>query len=67
MSRTGPKAHQSATGQLRAATGSLSTAAVARMEADLSWFRQLGAEERSWVGMIVQAGVKGFVDWFAEG
>lgn len=67
MSPTGPKAHKSATRQLRAASGSLSTAAVARMEADLSWFRELGAEERSWVGMIVQAGVKGFVDWFAEG
>lgn len=67
MSPTGSKAHKSATRQLRAASGSLSTAAVARMEADLTWFRELGAEERSWVGMIVQAGVKGFVDWFADG
>ncbi|KRC48700.1 MULTISPECIES: PucR family transcriptional regulator [unclassified Nocardioides] len=67
MSPTGSAARKSATRQLRAATGSLSTAAVGRMEADLSWFRELGAEERSWVGMIVQAGVKAFVDWFAEG
>lgn len=67
MSPTGSQAHKSATRQLRAASGSLSTAAVARMEADLSWFRDLGAEERSWVGMIVQAGVKGFVDWFVDG
>ncbi|TWG91250.1 transcriptional regulator, CdaR family [Nocardioides sp. J9] len=67
MSPTGPQARESATRQLRAATGSLSTAAVARMESDLAWFRSLGAEERSWVGMIVQAGVKGFVDWFADG
>lgn len=67
MSPTGPAARESATRQLRAATGSLSTAAVSRMEADLAWFRELGAEERSWVGMIVQAGVQGFVDWFADG
>lgn len=67
MSPTGPAARESATQQLRAASGSLGTAAIARMEADLPWFRELGAEERSWVGMIVQAGVKGFVDWFADG
>lgn len=67
MPPTGPAARKSATRQLRAASGSLGTAAIARMEADLPWFAALGAEERSWVGMIVQAGVKGFVDWFAEG
>ncbi|KRB73340.1 PucR family transcriptional regulator [Nocardioides sp. Root190] len=67
MSPTGPAARQSATRQLRAASGSLGSAAISRMESDLPWFGALGAEERSWVGMIVQAGVKAFVDWFAEG
>lgn len=67
MSPTGPAARVSATEQLRAATGSLGTAAIARMESDRPWFREMSAEDRSWVGMIVQAGVKGFVDWFAEG
>lgn len=67
MAPTGPAARESATRQLRAATGSLSTAAVTRMESDLAWFRELGAEERSWVGMIVQAGVQNFVDWFSDG
>jgi len=67
MSPTGSAQRAEATRQLRAATGSLSTAATARMDADLPWFRELSAEERSYVGMIVQAGVKGFVDWFAEG
>lgn len=46
------------------ATGALSTAAMARMEGRLPWFRTLGAEERSWVGQIVQAGVRAFVDWY---
>ncbi|WP_182376910.1 helix-turn-helix domain-containing protein [Nocardioides sp. WS12] len=67
MSPTGPAARASATQQLRAATGSLGTAAMARMEADRPWFREMSAEDRSWVGMIVQAGVKSFVDWFADG
>ncbi|MFC6286779.1 PucR family transcriptional regulator [Nocardioides sp. GCM10027113] len=49
---------------LQRATGQLSTNATARMETDLPWFRELSAEDRSWVGMIVQAGIRGFVDWY---
>ena len=37
------------------------------METDLPWFRELSADDRSWVGLIVQAGVKGFVDWYSHG
>ncbi|GEP34287.1 PucR family transcriptional regulator [Nocardioides szechwanensis] len=37
---------------------------MARMETDMPWFRELSAEDRSWVGLIVQAGIKGFVDWY---
>ncbi len=37
------------------------------MEADRGWFGELGAENRSWVGLILQAGVRGFADWLAEG
>ena len=32
----------------------------------MPWFRELSAEDRSWVGMIVQAGIRGFVDWYRE-
>lgn len=34
------------------------------MERDLRWFRTLGAQDKSWVSVIVQAGVRGFVDWY---
>lgn len=34
------------------------------METDLPWFAELSAEERSWVGLIVQAGVRDFIDWY---
>ncbi len=47
------------------AGGRLSTVATARMHSDMPWFSDLSAEERSWVGMIVQSGVRGFVDWYA--
>jgi len=50
---------------LQRATGSLATAATARMEDDMPWFSSLSAQERSWVGLIVQAGIRGFVDWYA--
>ncbi|WKN47177.1 CdaR family transcriptional regulator [Nocardioides sp. Arc9.136] len=49
---------------LQRATGALSTAATARMDAEMPWFRDLSAQDRSWVGLIVQAGIRGFVDWF---
>ncbi len=60
-----------ARGRVRAATvrrleramGSLGTAAVASMEQRLPWFRAMSAENRSWVGLVAQAGVAAFVDW----
>ena len=48
------------------ASGSLGTAAMARMDAEKPWFRDLSAEERSWVGQIVQAGIRAFVDWYGS-
>ncbi|WP_300679321.1 CdaR family transcriptional regulator [Nocardioides sp.] len=52
---------------LRRSTGRLATAATARMETDLAWFRDLSAQDRSWVGLIVQAGIKGFTEWYSGG
>jgi len=37
---------------------------MAQMDRRLPWFGALGAEERAWVGQIVQAGIRAFVDWF---
>jgi sugar diacid utilization regulator len=52
--------------RLQSSVGTLTTAAMTRMERDLPWFRQLSAEDRSWIGMIVQAGIKAFVVWFED-
>ena len=57
---------QRATEALQRSTGALSTAATARMDADMPWFRELSAEDRAWVGTIVQAGIRGFVDWYRD-
>lgn len=61
---TRPDSRAEAIRKLRAAGGSLSTRAMAQMEADLPWFSALSAEDRSWVGAIVQSGVQGFIDWY---
>jgi sugar diacid utilization regulator len=37
------------------------------MEKDMPWVVQLPAEDRSWIGLIVQAGIKSFIDWFRHG
>jgi DNA-binding PucR family transcriptional regulator len=43
--------------------GALGTAAMASMEERLPWFRALPAEDRSWIGLVAQAGIAAFVDW----
>lgn len=52
--------------RLGAASGELSNAAVRLMEEGLPWYRALGARERSWVGLVAQAGIQGFIDWYAD-
>ncbi|TQM74584.1 sugar diacid utilization regulator [Thermopolyspora flexuosa] len=52
--------------RLEKAMGALGTAAMARMEERLPWFRALSAEDRSWIGLVAQAGIAGFVEWFSH-
>src|SRR6476660_8451728 len=46
------------------AAGDLGAAAVQQMETDHEWYRSLSAENRSWVGLVAQAGISSFLDWF---
>jgi PucR C-terminal helix-turn-helix domain/GGDEF-like domain len=55
--------HAETIARLERAMGSLGTAAVGSMEQRLPWFRTMSAENRSWVGLVAQAGVAAFVDW----
>jgi DNA-binding PucR family transcriptional regulator len=43
--------------------GRIATQSVARMDDELSWFRKLPADQRSWVSLVAQAGVASFVEW----
>lgn len=42
----------------------LSTAAIARLESSYEWYRRLTADERSWVGLVAQAGIHAFITWY---
>ncbi len=64
--RPAPEPRKRVVDALKRSTGALSTTAMARMETDMGWFRDLSAEDRSWVGLIVQAGIRGFVDWYRQ-
>lgn len=46
--------------------GTLSTAAIQRMDEELPWYRDLPPESRSWVGLVAQAGLARFVEWFRD-
>jgi DNA-binding PucR family transcriptional regulator len=41
----------------------LGVAAMASMDRRLPWFRAMSAENRSWLGLVAQAGVAAFLDW----
>lgn len=45
------------------AAGAIATASVARMDETLPWFRELPADQRAWVMLVAQAGVRSLVDW----
>ncbi|WP_373688175.1 PucR family transcriptional regulator [Actinoplanes aureus] len=47
--------------------GALASAAVVRMDETLPWFRALPADQRSWVMLVAQAGVRSLVEWLRSG
>lgn len=62
-----PRSRAQIAQRLTRASGALSSAALTRMEKDMPWVIQLPAEDRSWIGLILQAGIKSFIDWFRHG
>jgi DNA-binding PucR family transcriptional regulator len=49
--------------RIERASGALGTAAIAAMDKRLPWYRNMSAENRSWLGLVAQAGVAAFLDW----
>ncbi len=52
--------------RLHDGSGLLAAAAMRKLDESLPWYRALPAEDRSWVGLVVQAGISSFTGWFAD-
>lgn len=46
--------------------GTVATFAVQRMDREHQWYRELSAENRSWVGLVAQAGIHAFLTWYRQ-
>ncbi len=47
--------------------GDLATAAARHLEQSHDWYRDLSAEDRSWVGLVAHAGIAAFIAWLRDG
>jgi DNA-binding PucR family transcriptional regulator len=60
---SGPRVNAETVRRMERATGALSTAAIAAMDKRLPWYRNMSAENRSWLGLVAQAGIAAFLNW----
>lgn len=52
--------------RLHDGSGLLAAAAMRKLDENLAWYRALPAEDRSWVGLVAQAGISSFISWFSD-
>ncbi len=52
--------------RLEQQAGALATTCTHRMEETHDWYRRLSAEDRSWVGLVAQAGIGAFIAWYRD-
>jgi DNA-binding PucR family transcriptional regulator len=57
------RVHPETVQRIERARGALGTAAIAAMDERLPWYRKMSAENRSWLGLVAQAGIAAFADW----
>ena len=57
------RVHPETVQRIERSMGALGTAAIAAMDERLPWFRKMSAENRSWLGLVAQAGIAAFADW----
>ena len=66
MPTKGPRTSAATRRRVERSAGALSTAAIRRMETNHDWYRALSAEDRSWVGLVAQAGIGAFIAWYRD-
>src|SRR5674476_880671 len=66
MAARRPRGSAATQRRIESSSGSLSTAANKHMETHYGWYRALSAADRSWVGLVAQAGIAAFVAWYRD-
>ncbi|GAA2041846.1 PucR family transcriptional regulator [Streptomyces carpaticus] len=56
--------HAATVRRLEQSSGKLAAAAITRMDQQLPWYRAMPPENRSWIGLVAQAGIAAFTEWF---
>jgi DNA-binding PucR family transcriptional regulator len=60
-----PEVRAEIAARMQAKVGTMTTAALAKIAEDNPWINSLAAEHRSWISVVAQAGISGFIEWFA--
>ena len=63
---SGPRVRAATVKRLQRAAGDIAAEAMTRMDETLPWFGAIPANQRSWIGLVAQAGVASFVEWLAH-
>jgi DNA-binding PucR family transcriptional regulator len=67
MRRTAtPKVKAATVKRVRREASGIAGEAVTRMESTLPWFAAMSPNQRSWIGLVAQAGVASFAEWLAH-
>jgi hypothetical protein len=56
--------HAATLRRLEKSSGRLAQNAITRMDEQLPWYRAMPPENRSWIGLVAQAGIAAFTEWF---
>jgi hypothetical protein len=66
MAAQRPRGSAATQRSIERSSDALSTAANKHMETHYDWYRDLSAEDRSWVGLVAQAGIAAFIAWYRD-
>jgi len=66
MAAKQPRGNAATQRSMERSSAALSTAANRHMETHYDWYRDLSAEDRSWVGLVAQAGIAAFISWYQD-
>jgi hypothetical protein len=61
-----PKSKAETLAWLRTISGELATTTIKRLDATLPWYGDMPPGRRSAVGLVAQAGIKSFIQWYEE-